>query len=350
MPSSRSYEPGPIGVVPCDTDRSIGQAPRMQRPAGADRRVTGCVMASTDPTATDFVYNEFGYFHENATEWGLAFPGPPVVERVSVPLPDGRTMSALRWGSGPPEVVFIHGGAQNADTWDTVNLALGRPALCVDLPGHGHSSWHPEQQYHPGQLADDVAVVVAGLAPDAALVVGMSLGGMTANALAARHPELVRRLLIVDVTPGTTAEKAKHITDFVNGPQTFPSFAEILERTMAFNPTRSASSMRRGIVHNAHRLADGSWAWNYDRERRRDRADVARSELWSDVEATTQPYLLARGMATGTVVDDDDVAELVRRRPDADVVEVPDAGHSIQGDQPLVLAGLIERQLTAPLR
>jgi len=304
---------------------------------------------STDPTAADFVYDEFAYFHENAAEWGLPFTGPPAVKRVAVALPDGRRLSALRWGTGSPEIVFIHGGAQNAHTWDTVNLALGRDALCVDLPGHGHTDWHPEQRYHPHELADDVAVAVTQLAPAAELVVGMSLGGMTANALAARHPQLVRRLLIVDVTPGTTAEKAKHITDFVNGPQTFPSFAEILERTMTFNPTRSESSLRRGIVHNAHRLADGSWAWNYDRERRRERTEVARDALWSDVAATTQPYLLARGMAQGTVVDDADVAELRRRRPDAEVVEVPDAGHSIQGDQPLVLAGLITRHLSAPL-
>ncbi|MEZ5232701.1 MAG: alpha/beta hydrolase [Acidimicrobiales bacterium] len=306
-------------------------------------------MASTDPTAVDFVYDELAYFHENAAEWGLADPGRPAVARIGVPLSDGRTLSALRWGSAPPEIVFIHGGAQNAHTWDTVNLAVGRPALCVDLPGHGHSSWHPEQAYHPHQLADDVAVAVAAEAPGAALVVGMSLGGMTANALAARHPQLVRRLLIVDVTPGTTAEKAKHITDFVNGPQTFPSFAEILERTMRFNPTRSESSLRRGILHNAHRLADGSWAWNYDRERRRERTEVARATLWADVAATTQPYLLARGMDTGTVVDDADVAELRRHRPDAEVVEVHGAGHSIQGDQPLVLAALIERHLATPL-
>lgn len=307
-------------------------------------------MASTDPTAADFVYDEFAYFHENAAEWELAFRAAPLVARVSVALDDGRALRALRWGDGEPEVVFIHGGAQNAHTWDTVNLALGRSTLCVDLPGHGHSDWHPEQEYHPHQLADDVATAVAALAPQAALVVGMSLGGMTANALAARHPGLVRRLLIVDVTPGTTAEKAKHITDFVNGPQAFPSFAEILERTMQFNPTRSESSMRRGIVHNAHRLADGSWRWNYDRERRRERAEVARSELWADVETTTQPYLLVRGMAQGTVVDDGDVAELLRRRPDAEVVEVQGAGHSVQGDQPLVLADLIQRHLAAPPR
>ncbi|MFN0092848.1 MAG: alpha/beta fold hydrolase [Acidimicrobiales bacterium] len=307
-------------------------------------------MASADPTAAEFVYDEFAYFHENAQEWGLTLDAPPAVERLSVTLADGRSLSALRWGApAAPEIVLIHGGAQNAHTWDTVLLALRRPALAVDLPGHGHSGWREDQQYDPRSLADDVAAAVAELAPDAALVVGMSLGGLTANALAARHPQLVRRLLIVDVTPGTTAEKAKHITDFVNGPQSFPSFADILARTIEHNPTRSESSLRRGIIHNAARQADGSWKWRYDRERRRpgERSEVDRAALWDDVAATTQPYLLARGMAKGTVVDDGDVAALKQRRPDAVVVEVEGAGHSLQGDTPLVLAELIERQLTA---
>jgi pimeloyl-ACP methyl ester carboxylesterase len=249
----------------------------------------------------------------------------------------------LRWGTDDPEIVFIHGGAQNAHTWDTVCLALGRSALAVDLAGHGHSDWKRDRDYHPRRLADDVAVAVHKLASRAKLVVGMSLGGMTANALAARHPQLVRRLLIVDVTPGTTSEKAKAIIDFVSGPQTFPSFAEILARTIQYNPTRTESSLRRGIVHNARRLEDGSWIWRYDRGERQgtDAGDSARTALWDDVSVTTQPYFLVRGGAAGSVVDDADVAELLRRRPDARVETVAGAGHSIQGDQPLVLADLI---------
>src|SRR3712207_8030602 len=56
-----------------------------------------------------------------------------------------------------------------------------------------------------------------------------------------------------DVTPGVTGAKAKQVTDFVNGPASFASFDEILARTVAFNPTRSEASLRRGILHNADR-------------------------------------------------------------------------------------------------
>jgi pimeloyl-ACP methyl ester carboxylesterase len=84
-------------------------------------------------------YDEFGLFHENCSEFGIAYEGPPVVRRVSVELPDGRKMSALKWGDAPPQLVLLHGGGQNAHTWDTVALALKRPLLALDLPSHGHS-------------------------------------------------------------------------------------------------------------------------------------------------------------------------------------------------------------------
>ena len=91
-------------------------------------------------------YDELALFHENAEEYGIPWPGPPVVARTAVEVdrPSGRAVSALLWGTESPEIVFVHGGAQNAHTWDTVALALGRPALAVDLPGHGHSGWRDD--------------------------------------------------------------------------------------------------------------------------------------------------------------------------------------------------------------
>ncbi len=84
-------------------------------------------------------YDEFGLFHENAEEYGLPYDGPPEVRREFVEVAPGRRVSALVWGHEPAELVLVHGGAQNAHTWDTVAMALGRPLVAVDLPGHGHS-------------------------------------------------------------------------------------------------------------------------------------------------------------------------------------------------------------------
>jgi pimeloyl-ACP methyl ester carboxylesterase len=292
-------------------------------------------------------YDEFGLFHENAAEFGLPYEGPPVVRRVRVEVEGGRTLSALVWGEGPPEVVLFHGGAQNAHTWDTVVLALGRPAVCVDLPGHGHSDGGREGMGGLDANADDLAEVVRQLAPEAKVQVGMSLGGMTSIVMTDRHPALVRRLVLVDVTPGVDEHKADDIIAFIDGPESFPSFTEILERTVQFNPTRSESSLRRGILHNAVQRDDGSWVWRYQRFRADETGErlLDRTDLWDAVERIQVPITLVRGMRTGSVVDDDDVAELRRRRPEADVIEFADSGHSIQGDQPLELAALLSRYL-----
>ena len=294
-------------------------------------------------------YEEFGLFHENAEEYGIAYDGPPEVRRTSVVVDEatGRRVSALVFGpeGSEPEYVFVHGGAQNAHTWDTVVLAMGRrPTVCVDLPGHGHSDWR-DDGYDPVRNAADVAVGVRALAPHAKAVIGMSLGGLTSIVLASQHADVVRKLVVVDVTPGVNQTKAKAIIDFVNGPPGFPDFDAIMARTVEHNPTRTVASLRRGILHNAKQLPDGTWQWRYDRrgtpestEAPAPRLDPA--VLWDAVSAITAPILLVRG-STSPVVDDDDVAELRRRQPSVDVVVVDGAGHSVQGDKPLELAGLL---------
>jgi esterase len=181
------------------------------------------------------------------------------------------------------------------------------------------------------------------LAPDASTLVGMSLGGLTALATLASTPSVADRLALIDVTPGVNRDKAAAIVNFVNGPPAFDDFDALLARTMEHNPTRSESSLRRGILHNAYERDDGSWVWRYDKIG--DRLDDIESrfgDLWDAVSAIEGPMLLARG-SLSPVVDDDDVAELRRRQPDAEVVVVEGAGHSIQGDQPLALATLLDQ-------
>ena len=77
-------------------------------------------------------YDEFGWLEACAAEWGIEFRRPRVQRRFQEVTP-GRYLSALQWGSTPPQLVLLHGGRQNAHTWDTVLLQLGRPALAIDL-------------------------------------------------------------------------------------------------------------------------------------------------------------------------------------------------------------------------
>ncbi|HKA15831.1 MAG TPA: alpha/beta hydrolase [Myxococcota bacterium] len=294
-------------------------------------------------------YDEFGLFRENAEEFGIPWAGPPAVRRASTDLGDGRRLSALVWGRRAPELALLHGGAQNAHTWDTVALALDRPVVCIDLPGHGHSDAAADGTLNFHRNAQDVARAIGELAPHARGVVGMSLGGMTTLALAQQFPELVRAAVLVDVTPGVDETKARAITAFVNGPDSFPNFEALLARTIEHNPTRSVSSLRRGILHNAEQRTDGSWVWRYRRFFEPDRrGSFPRfADMWEVISAMRAPLMLVRGMRDQSVVTDADEAELVRRCPGARVEHIREAGHSVQGDTPVELARLLEDFLFA---
>jgi pimeloyl-ACP methyl ester carboxylesterase len=305
-------------------------------------------LASVDETLDEDDYDEFGLLHENAAEWDLPFDDPPDVGRHRFELAGGQGVSYVRWGDGEPELVFLHGGAQNAHTWDTVLLALGRPAVAIDLPGHGHSDRRPDRNYGPWRNADAVAEVVAGVAPDAAVVVGMSLGGATTIRLAASRPDLCRRAVIVDVTPQTndptrsmsTAERGS--VALVSGPPAYDTFEEMAQAAIALSPFRAASGVRRGVRHNAVRLADGRWTWRYDLfgPRTGDAAWADLTSLWDDVSEIAVPVLLVRG-GESKFVRDEDVDEFRRRLPAVRVEVVAGAGHAVQSDRPLELVRLI---------
>ena len=293
-------------------------------------------------------YDEFSMFHENAAEYGLPYDGPPTVRREAVEVEPGRSLSALVWGDGPAELVLLHGGAQNAHTWDTVAMALDRPLVAIDLPGHGHSDGGRQGADRVEGNAADVATAIRALAPEARAVVGMSLGGVTTLGLARHAPDLVRSIVLVDITPGVDHQKAGSIIAFVDGPASFDSFDDLLARTIAFNPTRTESSLRRGILHNAVQRDDGSWVWRYARHREPlggaaagEAGQVDFAALWDVVSGLTVPVMLVRGMLPQSVVSDEDEAELVRRYPTARICHVEGAGHSVQGDRPVELAALI---------
>lgn len=302
--------------------------------------------------ATDIT--EFSYLPAQAEALGV--PLPPV-ERLALPLPDGRTLSALRFGTEAPRVTLLHGAGLNAHTWDTTSLSLQQPLLAIDLAGHGDSSWRTDADYTPRTLAADVAAALDAWTTQPQLILGQSLGGLTGAALAASRPDLVAELVIVDITPGIDVSAGPAaLRAFYSGPTDFATRDELVDKAMSLGFGGTRPETERGVFLNTRVRSDGRVEWKHHFAHlaaqalaAHDPGDAAAPSAlhetgWDDLRAVRAPITLVR--AARGFVSESDADEFQRRVPGARVVAL-DATHNVQETAPAALASLVASALAS---
>ena len=144
------------------------------------------------------------------------------IPATSAPFtPEGDTIRAVHLPGDGPLAVYLHGlGCHGAASWAGFAVLRGRPALLVDLPGHGRSDGPSAFSYTLPDLARAVASLLDAQAQQSFEVFGHSLGGSVAIHLADRRPDLVDRLVLVEpamdpapVRPGDIAATYEHELD-----------------------------------------------------------------------------------------------------------------------------------------
>lgn len=301
--------------------------------------------------------SEFSYLPQQAQALNVPVPR---VERVALRLADGRELKALRFGEQPPVITLLHGAGLNAHTWDTTALLLQQPALAIDLAGHGDSSWRDDLDYSARTLAADVIVALESWTVEPQILVGQSLGGLTAAAVASARPELVRELFVVDITPGIdTAGGPAVLREFYAGPTDFASRDELVERAMSFGLGGSRADTERGVFFNSRIRADGRVEWKHHfahlaaqvfapddaSEGAGLTAPILDTTGWDDLTGAQAPITLVR--ARSGFVSEADGEEFVRRVPTAGVLAM-DASHNVQETAPRALADLIRAAAHSP--
>ena len=257
-------------------------------------------------------------------------------------------LSVLDWGPAEgPAIVLLHGGSLTAHTWDLVCAALSRRYRClaVDLRGHGDSEWPADCDYRLPTLAEDIRALVDGEFAKPPILIGMSLGGLSAMTLAGSGGAELAGLVIVDVGPDMRFDGARNIVAFTATDQVLPEVEDFVARAMKFNPRRKPELLRRSLLHNLRPLPGGGWTWKWDPRRMRevDLTAMARehAELWNVVARIRCPALVVRGDRSKVFLAEDAV-KLTAALPHARSVVIEDAGHTVQGDNPRAFLAALE--------
>lgn len=238
---------------------------------------------------------------------------------------------------GRPTVLMLHGGGQNRFSWKNTGQLLadrGHRVISVDTRGHGDSDRAPEADYALESLTGDVRAVIDQIGTPV-VIIGASMGGLTGIMVADEAgPQLVTKLVLVDVVPRFEKSGSARIRDFMfNHVHGFDSLEAGAAAVAEYLPHRTKPQSPEGLKKNL-RLRDGRWHWHWDpafltkpRDDPFDRVD----KMEAAAMRLQIPILLIRGRLSD-VVSTEGVNDFLQKVPRAEFVELTGAGHTAAGD------------------
>lgn len=236
-----------------------------------------------------------------------------------------------------PCVLLAHGFGQTQFGWAETARQLaagGWQAVSYDARGHGHSDRAPSGRYVFEQFVEDFRRVCSSL-PHAPMLIGASMGGLTALLAHSEKPTVdLKALVLVDIAPRWDDKGVEAMLAFMRQhPTGFSSLDQAREAVRTFLPHRRAYASAEGLKRNLRQAADGRWYWHWDPAMLAlaEKSKNLQSRLKSAARKLKKPTLLISG-GRSELISDEHVQEFLKLAPHAEHVSVADSGHMVAGD------------------
>ena len=244
-----------------------------------------------------------------------------------------------RDGADPdrPTILMLHGGGQNRFSWKNTGAILaehGFHVIALDARGHGDSDRAPDAEYTVDAFARDAAAVLEQIGRPVVLI-GASMGGMTGIQTAYQAgPDVVTKLVLVDVVPRFESKGSHRIRDFMTRHVLgFDTLEHAADAIAEYLPHRERPRNLEGLKKNL-RHRDGRWHWHWDPAFVTSVGENPFVEVERLERAAMElqiPILLIRGKLSD-VVSPEGVEDFLAKVPHAEFVELTGAGHTAAGD------------------
>ena len=212
------------------------------------------------------------------------------------------------------------------------------------MRGHGLSSWAVNGDYSPRTMAADVAELCRILCLDDLIVTGHSMGASVALRLASSHPGLVRKLVLCDFGAAMNPEQSETLKHaLLHAHRNYTSVEDYANVLAARHPV-ALPDLLRWLAAETTLSSSGVVRLRYDpalltSERS---SGAMQEETWRLMAALARPVLVQRGIAS-SVLSAATAERMARHIPDAKLVVIPNAGHSIHLDNPEAVTESISR-------
>ena len=261
-------------------------------------------------------------------------------------------LHTLSVGTAGPRIAFLHGLFGQGRNWSQIAKALAGPdgtgarSTLVDLPDHGRSPWSQEFSFegYAASVADTLRGIDAGASW---VVVGHSLGGKTAMLLALEYPELVSRLVVVDIAPKSYGS-LERFSGYIEEMQRLP-LGELANRGDAEARFEEPDpGVKAFLLQNLRRDGD-SWRWQANVELFA--ADAARGTGsviadWPETAAALPPFagpVLWIAGSDSPYITDQDLPSMRAMFPKVRQLTVKGATHWVHTDSPEVVVEALRR-------
>jgi pimeloyl-ACP methyl ester carboxylesterase len=264
----------------------------------------------------------------------------------------GLRFHYVEWGDpASPPIVLLHGLSSMGRIWDPLARALQDRyrLIALDQRGHGDTSWPAEPDYTTDDYVGDLEALVDLWGLERFVLIGLSMGGSNAMAYAARNPQRITHLVPVDIRPRIVREKNpsreldKHVAE--HGHPALEDHEAALKLVRLTNQTTPDESLRHRLRYLLKQLPDGRWTNKHDP---RVSYHWHPANLWDELAKITAPVLLVRGGKS--YVLSEEAAERMRAGfPNAEVVAIEEAGHTVPEDTPEEFIAAVEAFLARHL-
>ena len=250
-------------------------------------------------------------------------------------------LHCVDWGeTGLPPLLCLHGYTSHSRIWDRFALAARHKyrVIGMDQRGHGQSGWASDG-YDRASFVTDLHGLVRELGMERVTLVGLSMGGWHALLYASEYPEMVDRVVLVDIAPEVGRRSERRTGD---DEEPTPSSFESVEQAFAFarrrNPRPPDDLLLTDVSNSLRQREDGKWVWRPDPAMLQAGFDDPANpdkirRYWAALESLACPLLVVRGAESG-LVPDDVVTRMLEANPLVSAVDVPRSGHNVPLDNP----------------